>query len=138
MTNGLARPMPLRGYKPSDQAFLEVARRGPRIVGATNTGFYAWSERTSVWARRRGIFEQRNVDGSAPTWVADIVRISSTQVRAVVPSPWRETEWLVAGDAGIVAVSDEDVRWVWRVSKGNPAGLISSMAVAKGLVWVGF
>lgn len=138
MTQGLSRPMGVRGYRPKDRAFLEIARRGEAIVGATHTGFYSWSTQQDAWHRRDRVFAERNVDARAPAWVADLQRLGSTLVCAIVPSPWNAHEWLVAGGSGIVAVSEEGVRWAWRVSKHDPAGLISSMAVAKGAVWVGF
>jgi hypothetical protein len=124
------------GYWPESNDALQIGRRGRAIVAATHSGFYTWSEREATWQRWGAVFRPVGAGEGAPEWVHGINRSISTMVRGLVPSPWSEDEWLVAGAAGIVAVGGKEPRWVWRPSREQPA-IVTSMAAGRGGIWAG-
>ena len=138
MTGGLEYTPGPRGYTPRESGVLAIARRDEVVAAASHSGVYVWSVMKDCWERIARPFVPLELRARTPEWVVDLARLSSTLVRGFVPSPWERDEWLVAGDAGIAAVRGGEVRMLWSVSRDDPSGLITSMAVAKDAVWVGF
>jgi hypothetical protein len=140
MVRGLGPRTKVRGYSSSGES-LRLVRRGERIVGAVSAGIHRWSESRACWELEAQPFEAARPAGFAPAWAADLIRTSSVMVRGFAESPWKQDEWLVCGDAGIVAVSRSERRWLYRRDRAGSArgaALISSIAVRGDAVFVGF